>query len=184
MSPLQRDLHQQLRTDSLALHDRVATLARRLDPEQLVRRPAPKAWSVADLLEHLCIVDEAYAKPTATLIHRAHMDAGAPLREWRPSLLGNLIATRLEKPKPMGAPRSFRPGPTPRNAVVEDFLARDTRQLHRMDEAASLDWRELKLYPPVLPHILKINLGDVFRIRVVHTRRHTAQLERIVAQIA
>lgn len=185
MPLLQRDLHQQLRTESASLHQRVASLARGLDPERLVRRPDAGGWSVAEVLEHLCVADELYARPLTTLIHRAHPDAGAPLREWRPSLLGKFIASALENPKPVRAPRAFRQGPTPRAAVVEDFLTRDARMLRRMDDAASLDWRELRLHSPALPiKLLKLNLGDVFRIHVVHVRRHLAQMERVVGQTA
>lgn len=182
MSPLlQRDLLLELRTEAVSLHQRVAALVRPLDPEQLVRRPAPTGWSVGEVLEHLCVVDEKYAGPLATLIHRARPDAAAPLREWKPTFLGRMVANRLEKPKPMRAPRWFRPGHSPRNGVVEDFLTRDSRMTHRMDEAASLDWRELRMAPPVLPPLFKFNLGDVFRINVVHVRRHFAQMERVVA---
>ncbi len=184
MPLLQRDLHQQLRTESLALHQRLAAVSRALDPEQVVRRPSPSAWSVGEILEHLCIADERYAKPVATLIHRAHIDAGAPLRPWRPTLLGRLIVNRLDQPKPMKTPRGFRPGPTPRNGVVEAFLTRDTRQQHRMEEATSLDWQELRMYPPILPPLLKLNLGDVFRIHVTHVRRHLTQVERVASQVA
>lgn len=184
MPLLQRDLHEQLRTEALALHERMATVARGLDPEQLLRRPDPPGWSVGEVLEHLCVADELYAKPTATLIHRARPDAGAPLREWRPSLLGKLIAESLAKPRKLRAPRRLRPGPTPRNGVVEDFLSRNRRLVHRMDESASLDWRALKLYPPTIPiPLAKINLGDIFRIHVVHLRRHLAQVERVAGQV-
>lgn len=182
MPLLQRDLHQQLRTESLSLHQRVATLARALDPEQLVRRPAPDAWSVGEVLEHLCIADELYAKPVATLIHRAHIDAGAPLREWKPSLLGKFVAGALEKPRKMKTPRKMRPATSPRNGVVEDFLTRDSRLLHRMDDSTTLDWNDLRLATPAFPvPVLKLNLGDVFRIHVVHVRRHLAQMESAVA---
>jgi hypothetical protein len=182
--PIQRELFERLHDEALANHKRIAEMARPLDPEQLVRRPRPGSWSVAEVLEHLCIADEVHAKPVATLIHRAHVDAGAPLREWTPTVIGKLIAGGLENPKPVGAPKVLRPGPTPRNGVVEDFLTRDRRFIQRMEEAASLDWRGLRLGPPVLPSllqkILKINLGDVFNIAVVHVRRHMGQIERVV----
>ena len=185
MPLLQRDLHEQLRTESTSLHQRVATAARSLDPEQLVRRPSGGGWSVGEVLEHLCLADENYAKPVATLIHRAHLDAGAPMREWRPTMLGKFIVSALEKPRPMKAPRKFRPVSSPRNGVVEDFLTRDARLLHRMNESTSLDWQDLRMVPPLLPvPVLKINLGDVFRIHVVHVRRHLAQIERLVKATA
>jgi hypothetical protein len=183
MALLQRDLHDQLRREALANHDRLATAARRLDPEQLVRRPSPSSWSVGEVLEHLCVADELYAKPLATLIHRARPDAAAPLREWKPSFLGKLIAGALSRPKPVRAPRVMRPAHSPRNGVVEDFLSRDTRLVRRMDEAASLDWRALRMGSPALPPLpspLKLNLGDVFNIHVVHVRRHLGQIERAI----
>lgn len=183
MPILQRDLLDQLRTESLALHARVATVARALDPEQLVRRSTPSSWSVGEVLEHLCIADELYAKPLATLIHRAHRDAGAPMRAWTPTWLGNFLCRTLAKPRPMKAPRAFRPGPTPRGGVVEDFLTRDSRILHRMEESSSLDWNELRMTPPTLPFFLKLNLGDVFQVHVVHVRRHLAQMERVAAAV-
>jgi hypothetical protein len=180
MAPIQRDLHRQLHTEALALRDRIAALARPLDPERLVRRPAAGGWSVGEVLEHLCVADELYAKPLATLTYGARHDAAAPLREWKPTLLGKFIAGALENPRKMRAPGAFRPGPTPRNGVVEDFLTRDSRFVRTMEDAASLDWRALRMNPPTIP-LLKINLGDVFRIRVVHVRRHLGQMERVLA---
>jgi hypothetical protein len=187
MALLQRDLHDELRREALANHERLATAVRRLDPEQLVRRPGPTSWSVGEVLEHLCVADELYARPVATLIHRARPDAGAPLREWKPSFVGKLIAGALSKPKPVKALRAMRPTHAPRNGVVEDFLSRDTRLVHRMDESGSLDWRALRIGMPALPPLptpLKLNLGDVFKIHVVHVRRHLGQIERAITAVS
>lgn len=178
----QLELHRQLRTEALANHQRVAALARPLDPERLVRRPSPPGWSVGEVLQHLCVADELYRGPLTALVHGARPDAGAPAREWKPTLIGNFLATMLENPRKLKAPRSFRPGPTPQPGVVEDFLARDARMLALMDQASSLDWRALRMPSPALPlPILKFNLGDVFRINVVHVRRHLGQMERVLA---
>jgi hypothetical protein len=180
----QRELHDQLKSEALANHKRVADLARRLDPERLVRRPTPPGWSVGEVLEHLCVADELYRKPLTALINGARPDAGAPAREWRPSFFGKLLAGALERPAKMKAPGRFKPGQTPRNGVVEDFLARDTHVLTMMDDAASLDWRKLRMPTPALPvPIIWLNLGDVFRIHVVHVRRHLGQMERVVKQM-
>jgi hypothetical protein len=78
----------------------------------------------------------------------------------------------------------MRPGPTPQPGVVEDFLARDRRMIELMDQAGSHDWRALRLWSPAVPvPILRLNLGDVFRIHVVHVRRHLAQMERVVQSL-
>jgi hypothetical protein len=181
----QRELHDRLKSEGLVNHKRVAELARALDPERLVRRPTPIGWSVGEVLEHLCVADEIYRKPLSALINGARPDAGAPLREWKASFFGKLIAGALERPKKMKSPGRFKPGQTPRNGVVEDFLARDTRVLTMMDDAASLDWRKLRMASPALPlPLVWLNLGDVFRIHVVHVRRHLGQMERVVKQMS
>jgi hypothetical protein len=184
MRLIQRELHDRLRTEARGNHQRIADLARPLDPERLVRRPAPGSWSVGEVLEHLCVVDELSAPRVTQLIATAPRDAGAPLREWKSTPLGGLIAWGLERPRKTTAPRPFRIGPTPRQGVVEDFLARDTRFIQALDDASSLDWRALRIRSAALPRIApKMNLGDSFRINVVHVRRHLAQMERALQAI-
>jgi hypothetical protein len=181
MGTSQHELHESLKSEALANHTRVAALARPLDPERLVRRPTPPGWSVGEVLEHLCIADELYHKPLTALVASGRRDAGAPAREWRASFFGKLIAGALSRPAKMKAPGRFKPGRSPRNGVVEDFLARDSRLIAMMDDAASLDWRALRLASPALPvPIIRLNLGDVFKIHVVHVRRHLGQMERVV----
>lgn len=184
MRLLQRELHDRLRTEARANHQRVADLARALDPERLVRRPAPAGWSVAEVLEHLCVVDELSRDSVVRLLATAPRDAGAPLREWKSSFIGGLIARGLESPRRLKGPKAFRIGPTPRPGVVEEFLGRDSRFIQAMEDAASLDWRALRLPSAALPRIApKMNLGDAFRINVVHVRRHLGQMERAVQAI-
>ena len=133
------------------------------------------------MLQHLCIADKMYWKPLSALVHGARPDAAAPFREWRPSFAGNLITKALESPRPARSPRSFRPPATPQPGVVEDFLTRDSRLTALMEQAQSLDWRALRLTSPAFPlPIIRLNLGDIFRIHVVHVRRHLAQMERVV----
>ena len=180
----QRELHERLRTEALDNHRKVAALARPLDPERLVRRPVPPGWSVGEVLQHLCVTDELYRKPLLTLVNGARPDAGAAFREWKPTFVGGLLAGMLAKPGKMRAPRVFQPGPTPQPGVVEDFLSRDSRMLELMEQAATLDWRALRMPSPALPiAFLKMNLGDVFRIHVVHVRRHLGQMERVLASL-
>ena len=181
MPQTQRELHAQLRAESLANHARIAELAHALDPERLVRRATPGRWSVGEVLQHLCVTDELYHGPLSALVRGARPDAGAPAREWKPTFIGRQLARMLDNPRPMKAPKRFMPDTTPQPGVVEDFLGRDTRMTALMEEAANLDWRALRMASPALPiPILRFNLGDVFNIHVVHVRRHLAQMERVV----
>src|SRR5258708_2329853 len=180
----QRELHKQLRDESVATRDRIAAMLRPLDPSKLNEHPEPEGWSVGQVLEHLCRADELYDAPVAAVMRDARPDAGAPTREWKSSFIGGLIAGTLLGAKPVKGPRVFRPGPTPRNGVVEQLLARELSFVTAMDDAATYDWRALRIGSPALPSWApKMSLGDGFRIHVVHVTRHSKQIARLIAQL-
>ena len=181
----QSDLYKKLREEEIASRDRIVTMVRPIDPAQLNEHPEPKGWSVAQVLEHLCLADRLYVKPVADLIAHNGPDAGAPAREWKSTIVGGLIASSLLNPKPIKrGPPSFRPGPTPRNGIVEAFNTNELRFLQTMEDASRHDWRGLRLRSPALPFFMpSMNLGDAFRIHVVHLTRHSRQIERLVKQL-
>jgi hypothetical protein len=181
MRLLQRDLHQQLRAESIATRERIATMTRGLDLGKLNEHPEPQGWSVGQVCEHLCHSDELYDLPIANLMRNARPDAAAPTRDWKPSFVGGLIAKALLGARRTKAPKIFRPA-TPRNGVVEALLAREVGFVKAMDDTASYDWRALRLGSVGLPGWApKMNLGDGFRIHVVHVTRHSRQIERLLA---
>ena len=72
----------------------------------------------------------------------------------------------------------------PRNGVVEAFLAHELKFVQVMDDAVRYDWNALRLRSPALPRIApKLNLGDAFRVHVVHVTRHAKQIERLANQL-
>jgi hypothetical protein len=180
---LQRDLQLDLQTRTLALRDRIAALARPLDPERLVRRPAAGGWSVGHVLEHLCVTSELYEPGIRALLRENRPDAGAPLREWKPTTVGRLTVRMFERPIRMRAPKRMAPASTPRGGVVERFLGHLDVQRGLLDESAGFDWRRLRMRSPAVPLPFRFNLGDVFSILVVHAERHAGQMERVAAEL-
>ncbi|GAC1479984.1 MAG: hypothetical protein NVS1B4_24940 [Gemmatimonadaceae bacterium] len=180
----QRDLHAQLRAEAIATRERIAACVRPLRPEKIHLHPEPGGWSVGQVLEHLCLADELYDAPVASLMRSARRDADAPARDWKPSFIGGRIAAALLNPRPLRGPKVFRPGATPRSDVLGVLLAREAQFVKVMDDAASLDWRALRIGSPALPSWApKMNLGDGFRIHVVHLTRHARQIERLVGML-
>ena len=182
---LQRELYETLRARTLASHARIAELARPLDQDRLFRRPSNGGWSVGDVLEHLCVSAEAYGPLFLDVMRRSRPDASAGPREWKPTFFGGLLTRSLQAPRRLPAPKRIRPGPSPRGGVVEHFLAQKLVFATRLDDAQRFDWRALTLRSPLVPRALRalatMNLGDAFLVEVVHTERHTAQIERVLA---
>lgn len=182
--PLQRELYQQLRDEAIATRERIEAIVRPLDLSKINEHPEPEGWSVGQVLEHLCKAGEEYEAPLAAAMQKAEPDPDASAREWKPSLMGGMIAGSILKPKPLKAPKVFRPGPTPRGGVLEALLALELKFLKTMDDAASLDWNARIIRSPALPSwVPKMNLGDAFRIHFVHLTRHSHQVERVAGKL-
>jgi len=147
-------------------------------PEAEFHEPRPDGgWSVAQVFEHLCRTNLAYLDgPLPAAIERAR-ERGPSDRPWRPSFVGGWLAGALvEGARPVPSPRLFRVDAPVRPQVVDEFLATVRRTRERMLEVDGLDLR-VGLASPVSP-LFRMNLGDVFRILVVHGHRHLAQAER------
>ena len=184
MRVIQGELQSQLRTRAAAARDRIDALVRPLTPSQRDAHPEPNGWSVAQVLEHLCLAGDLSEAPAAEMLRTARKDPGAAAREWKPSFLGGLIASSLIKPKPLKGPKVFRPGPTPRAQIVDAWYAGEQRFLTDLDAAGDFDWRTLRIPSPAMPAWApKMNLGDGFRIHTVHVERHSRQIERLVGQL-
>jgi hypothetical protein len=184
MRMVQRDLHRELRSEATETRERLAELLKPIDAAELNEHPEQDGWSIGQVLEHLCVADERYEAPLANMLRSVRPDAGAPAREWKSSFIGGMIASSLLKPRKLKSPVVFRPGPTPRNGIVEAFLARELEFLKVMDDASSYDWKANRIGSPALPGWApKMNLGDGFRIHVIHLTRHSAQVQRLAGEL-
>jgi len=179
---LQRELQHALQARSGALIDRVGSLARPLDPEQLVRRPPNGGWSVGHVLEHLCVTSELYEPPIRELLRSGRPDAAAALRPWKPTLIGRLTVNLFERPTRTRTPKRMAPAASPRGGVVEAFLAHQRTISQLLDEGSGFDWRRLRMSSPVVTMPFRFNLGDVYSILIVHAERHARQIERVVGE--
>ncbi len=184
MRIVQRDLYQQLRAEANETRERIASVVRPLDLAKLHEHPEPGGWSVAQVMEHLCVADEKYEDSLEHMLATAPKDAAAMSREWKSSFIGGMIAESLLKPKKLKSPKVFVPGPTPRDGIVQVLLSRERNFVKAMDTATSLDWRKLRIKSPALPSWApSMNLGDGFRIHIVHLTRHSRQIERIANKL-
>jgi hypothetical protein len=181
---IQRDLHQKLETDIMAVRERLTKVVRPLDAGKMSQRPEPGAWSIGEVLEHLCVSDELYEPKMRKLIAGARRDAAAPARGWKSSFLGGLIAGGLEKQVKIKALKVFLPSESPRSGVLDAFLAMQLSVISMMDEAASVDWNKVRIGSVAMPWFApKMNIGDAFRIHAVHSARHAGQIERVAARL-
>lgn len=137
-------------------------------------------WSIAQVFEHLIIVEQSYVQPLQKLLGRA--PARTPRGEWRPSLIGGFLTRSVspEASRKLPAPRIYRPAPEPRANVIEEYLGVRAALIELMQRAELWDLRRTKLRSPLSP-LIRVNIGDAFLGLVKHAQRHLQQIERIMA---
>ena len=161
---------------------RMLALTSELDEPALQRAPAGGGWSVALVLEHLCLAHDSYAGPIRRLIERPGAARAVEGSEWRPSLMGGWLAASMRSPRRLPAPKLFRPPVAARPRIVHEFRRRQEELDELLDRAAPLDWRRLRTGSPV-NRLIRLNLGDCFTVTVAHAARHVGQMERVAGSI-
>jgi len=140
-------------------------------------KPPDGGWSIAETFEHLCRANLSYLDgPIPGAIEKARARGGSA-KPWRPSLTGRLLAgTMLEGGKPVPTAKAWRVTGEPRANVVDAFLATVERLRAAMLGA---DGQDLGVsFASPLVSLVRVNLGDAFRVLVLHCHRHLAQVER------
>ena len=160
----------------------------------LSARPAPRAWSAIDCIEHVGRANSIYLRHIDSAIERAGKRR-PPVATFHPGAVGELMFRTL-KPKPAVRPdgdtrqvRTKMPtlgsfDPT-KDAVPPDpteTLELFGRQLEQMNAVAErMERVDLHLRTKtLLGPLLQLRIGDVLRYLVAHTDRHIVQAERAI----
>lgn len=168
-----------------AARDRTGELAEALSHEQINFRPAPRAWSVGQCLDHLAVSMRVYLDPMEPLVEEARSagrTGGEPYG--RGTFMGRYLIRALSKPgKRYPAPKSFRPreGDLDPGAVRDEFEG----QLRRLQSAAArcdgLALGEIRMAWPAFRPV-KMSLAQAFQLQALHLHRHLDQAERVTQE--
>lgn len=148
-----------------------------LSPEQLLWRPQPGRWGIADCYEHLLVVDGQYLPGLEGAIARAPAaPAGAP---YTPGLLARWLVRSLE---PGGrlrfpAPKRFRP-PSARPNAPDRFLAQREAVRAQLEAARAVDLQGARMASPA-SSLLRLTIGEALALMAAHDARHVEQARRV-----
>jgi hypothetical protein len=169
------DLHRRSR-------DEAFQVAEGLDDAQFNWKPSGESWSVAECLQHLNVVAEAYLpvleKAVADSRHRANgpFEYGFVARKMiegvRPG--GPALKTGVKLNPSDGGARSS----LSRGSVLGAFEEHVARYVAACERADGLDLARTKLRYPFM-RLLRLPLGAVLQITGLHALRHTEQAEHV-----
>lgn len=164
-----------------AIGRRTRELTSDLRTEQLLWRPAPDRWGIADCFEHLLVADAPYFSRLREAIERSAPAAGGE-RLYAPGLLAGWFIRSVspEGTLKLPAPRKFRPPPDrPDRADAPDrFLADEEVLAGLLADARDVDLQGAKIKSPVTS-LLRLTIGEALTLLVSHQERHLGQAEAV-----
>lgn len=163
--------------------ERARALADGLSEAQLRWTPPSGGWGVGQVLEHLVVSGSLYLERMRGAVEGAAAKGKPRGRGWKPSLLGRFLVSGLDpsSQRKLPAPKVFRPASEPRPDVLGAFLGAQDELVDLLRRADGYDVSRIRMASPVSP-LLRVNLGDAFRILAVHAERHLGQAERVLAE--
>ncbi len=155
-----------------------------LSDAQLLWRPAPGAWGIAECLDHLVRSGGWFVKQAGHGLQDARSRGLRAAGPYRPRLFDRLAARVLEPPVRalrVRAPRGSEPAAiTDPRAVVAAFDQLQDGLAERLRECDGWDLRRARARSPWHPAI-KLGLGGLLQVTLAHERRHLWQARRVRA---
>jgi hypothetical protein len=176
MSPKIQEILDQISRDRTGL----LSSAEGLTIEQTEFRPEPEAWSIADLLHHLALTDEAASKLVFLMLTRAGEESFPSDPDPDGSVLDSIatVVGKAENQKAK-APERVRPRS---HVPVADAVAR-LRASRATVVATAEALSAFDLTQMIHPHPFfgPLNAYQWLLVTGWHERRHTRQIERVKA---
>ncbi|HEV2992648.1 MAG TPA: DinB family protein [Candidatus Angelobacter sp.] len=172
--------------DLQAIRSRTEQLVNGLSPEQLVRRPEPGKWSIAECLIHLNLTATAIQKFIESAIQQGKANQIVGHGPFKSGALGGLFIWIAEPPPKfkIKAPAKILPPANiedPSQVIAEFFRLQD-EWARLVQQADGLDLNKIKAktgfagMPP-------IRLGATIPWMMAHQRRHLLQAEEVKQRV-
>ncbi len=157
-----------------------------LNEEDLVWKPAPDKWSIAECLQHIIIANSTYIKDIEKRLQKAEVKTiEYPISF---SITGKLFLYAVD-PKykwKVPAPKIFKPYKENKiesgKETVKEFLKLQEEIMSIARTACAYDHQHINTYSP-LSKLLKFNVGEQLYIMMRHTKRHINQAKRVKKQL-
>ena len=175
---------QQVRDEIRAANQQLETF-RQQDEAVLRHRPTPDRWSVLDCLEHINLMYADYLPRMQAAVAQA---APSRLETYSPGFWGQKMVkdqrpVQGQRKKKMKTFKKLVPvtDHQPSDQIF-DRLFRYHEQLEQLlGQSERLDWNRVKVNSALGP-LLRLKLGDCFRVLMAHTERHLLQGQEVMEQ--
>lgn len=149
--------------------------------EELIHRPASGGWNALECLQHLNLYGNFYLPEIEKRIRESKFP---PREQFKSGVLGNYFALSMlpkEKLKKMKTFGDKDPMNEDLNAgVISEFIRQQHHMLELLRAAEKVDLSKTRTGISI-SRLLKLRLGDTFRVVIYHNQRHLEQAQRALS---
>jgi hypothetical protein len=161
-----------------------------LNSDQLNWREQEDKWSIAECVMHLNYVADYYFPSTLKAIKTAKSKKSKAQETFTRGWLGhryaskfrltldNQIKGKIESPSKYD-PRSTSSSTLDGKKIIEEFLEKQQTIHLMLQDSTVINIQKIRIYA-ALWGLVSIQLGDMLKILIYHTERHTVQAQRIL----
>jgi len=154
-----------------------------MNVEDLNWKENPEKWSVLECIEHLNRYGDFYIPEMSQRIKSGRKASSAPT--FKSGWLGNYFSKSMlpkEKLNKMKTFKSMNPiGSDLDKSVVKKFIKQQKQLLELLDAARTTDLTKTKTSISI-SKLIKLRLGDTFRVVIYHNYRHIVQADKVLEQ--
>ena len=157
------------------VHQRLTTALSGVDPELLAKRPAENEWSVAEVVHHLCLVEERVLDDMRENLQQPPAKGGL-LKRLLPMRIVSLRLKRVEAPDAVRPPSN----PPPIQEVMQNYdrFRANLKQLCVDEGRGRL--RQIRFKHPVFGYIDGVAAVSMLGF---HEQRHLKQIREILKKV-
>lgn len=159
-----------------AVHERLANTVNAVDPALLYKRPAENEWSVAEVIEHLCLVEGAVMKGIKVKLAQPPVKVSF-LKKFFPMRIVSLRVKRLQAPKYVQPATDLPP--------IAELLKKFDAQRASTKEICIQEGPE-RLRQVCLKHPYFGDMDGAAAVSMVafHEQRHLKQIHEIIKKLS
>jgi hypothetical protein len=171
----------QIVTESLQGLARLNALVDGLSDAQMLWRPSPSSWSIAECLDHLNRTLALYTGQLRIAFERERQNAPLAPSSFRVGFIASKMASFLDPPYRLRTKAVAKILPDPKLVpanVVQEYIQQREALLEFAKEAARVDMSSIRISSPIL-RLLKFSITESLVVILAHDRRHLWQSENV-----
>lgn len=154
-----------------------------LSEKELNWKPSPESWSILECIAHLNYYGDFYIPE---IKQRIAQSPTKPESYFRSGLLGGYFAKMMlpkEKLNKMKTIKSTDPINSQLTPEVLDIFTNQQKQLlDLLDKSRNVSLNKIRV-PISISKIIKLKLGDTFKVVIYHNQRHLLQAFKVLESI-